>query len=439
MKHKTTQTDWERNMCEKILPLLRDSLYLDFRYFDTALQALTWKADPRLASFATDGIYLYYSSEQLLRLYPENPLFLQRAYLHSVLHCIFRHLWLRQGREERLWNLSCDIAVEWMIDSLKKPSVNRILSGLRSQLYQELSQKEIPVTAANIYRMLLTFTDEEKNRLLMEFFVDDHRFWPKEENPSAAQKKAGDMWDKLSRRADREMSTRGEEDGEGSALLHTQIKAGRPQRTYTDFLRKFTVLREEMHIDQDSFDPGYYTYGLRLYRNMPLIEHPESREASKILTFVIVLDTSYSTSGDLVKQFLYRTFDIIRKRDSFFRNSQIHIIQADSQIQAHEILKNKEDIDRILAGFDLKGGGSTDFRPAFSFISKMVEDGKLHDLKGVLYFTDGKGIYPARAPSYQTAFVFIGEETPDNVPSWAMKIHLSEEELYEHQKSKRRY
>ena len=34
--------------------------------------------------------------------------------------------------------------------------------------------------------------------------------------------------------------------------------------------------REEVHADYDSFDMGYYAYGLSLYGNMPLIEPLET-------------------------------------------------------------------------------------------------------------------------------------------------------------------
>ena len=34
----------------------------------------------------------------------------------------------------------------------------------------------------------------------------------------------------------------------------------------------FTVLKEEIEVDPDSFDPVFYSYGMSLYGNMPLIE-----------------------------------------------------------------------------------------------------------------------------------------------------------------------
>ena len=50
-------------------------------------------------------------------------------------------------------------------------------------------------------------------------------------------------------------------------------------------------------------------------------------------------------------------------------------------------------------------------------------------LKGLLYFTDGYGIYPGQMPDYDTAFIFLNEDydAPD-VPPWAIRIVLDNDE-----------
>ena len=111
MYQKQTQTEWENEMSVKVIDLIRSELYLDLRYLGVVLSALVPKADASLHTFATDGVYLYYSSAQALRVFQNNPKFLTRAYLHSILHCIFSHLWLAGKRDPMLWNLACDLAV----------------------------------------------------------------------------------------------------------------------------------------------------------------------------------------------------------------------------------------------------------------------------------------------------------------------------------------
>ena len=70
------------------------------------------------------------------------------------------------------------------------------------------------------------------------------------------------------------------------------------------------------------------------------------------------------------------------------------------------------------------GGGGTDFRPAFSRIEELRRE-ELYRLKGVLYFTDGYGIYPAVEPDYKVAFVFLKYRYDDiDVPVWAEKLVL---------------
>lgn len=430
MAHITTQSEWENEMCIKILNLVQNELYLDFRYLDLALSALTFSENEQIHTLATDGIYLYFSSEQILRVYPDNPLFLSRAYLHSVLHCIFRHLWMRGGREPVIWNLSCDIAVEWLIDSFKKASTKRALSLTRIQYYEHLKECHVPITAAAIYQDLLSITDKNiQAKLQFEFYTDDHRFWPSDSSASPSAAKAGQSWENIGRRAEKEMEMRGQEDAEATASIQTQIKKGKSRRSYRDFLRKFTVLKEELHCDYDEFDLNYYSYGLRLYGNMPLIEPLESREVMKISEFVIVIDTSYSTNGTLVQKFLEETFQIIRQRDSFFHKSHIRIIQCDNKIQSDTIIQSEEDIEKLFHNFSLIGGGGTDFRPAFAYVDELLAAGTFHHLKGLLYFTDGKGIYPGKRPPYETAFLFMGNEDEREVPPWAMKIQLEPEDL----------
>jgi hypothetical protein len=72
-------------------------------------------------------------------------------------------------------------------------------------------------------------------------------------------------------------------------------------------------------------------YGLSLYKNMPLIEPLETKEEKRVMDFVVVVDTSYSTSGELVKGFLNETFRLLTEEDSFFREGRVHVIQADDR------------------------------------------------------------------------------------------------------------
>ena len=72
-----TQTEWENEMCIKILELIQNELYVDFRYLDVAVSALTLTPNDSLRSTATDGISFFFPPEQILRVFRSNPLFLK--------------------------------------------------------------------------------------------------------------------------------------------------------------------------------------------------------------------------------------------------------------------------------------------------------------------------------------------------------------------------
>lgn len=424
-----TQWEWQQEMADEIFSLIRSELYLELRFMDVALSALSWKPAEGIDTFGTDGEVLYYSMERLLQVYPVNSSFLNRLYLHSILHCIFSHLWLCGNRQRPLWDLACDIMVEYTIDHMDKPSTRRVLSLLRKDLYGRLEKQKMGISAAVIYQYLLDISPEEFQTLQQEFYTDTHKYWPESKQMEMAPEVIQKRWEQIGRQTQMRMEQRGADQTEGQELLEQEMQAGRSRRGYRDFLRKFTVLREEMHLDPEEYDLNYYSYGLRLYGNMPLLEPVETREIQKIQDFVIVVDTSYSTSGDLVKAFLQETFDILMEKEHFFTDSRIHVIQCDDQVQTDQLITNEKELERLLQSFTIVGGGGTDFRPAFVYVNQLREMGKLDHLRGMLYFTDGKGVYPQKRPDYQTAFLFFGSYEEAAVPPWAMRLRIMPEDL----------
>ena len=179
-KRPETHEEWQARMGGEVLAVVRSGLYLDFRFLDMALSALNPAPDERCRVLATDGQTLYYQPQRLLQLYQENPKYLNRLYLHTIFHCVFRHLWLKGRREPQLWSLACDIAVENVIDSLQRKSVMRPLTYVRQNAYRQITAEEKVVAAAPVYRWLTRQTPGVLRQLEREFVTDDHRLWPKD-------------------------------------------------------------------------------------------------------------------------------------------------------------------------------------------------------------------------------------------------------------------
>lgn len=228
-----------------------------------------------------------------------------------------------------------------------------------------------------------------------------------------------------------DLETFSKEASEQSGDLLDQIKIENKERyDYREFLKKFSVFREEISVDPDTFDYSFYSYGLRLYGNMPLIEPQETREVRRISEFAVVIDTSMSCSGELVHKFLEETYSVLSEENSFFKQVNIHIIQCDEAVQSDQRITSAKDLEKYMSQLTLYGEGGTDFRPAFAYVDELLEKGEFDHLQGLIYFTDGYGIYPNRMPAYKTAFVFMQEDYRDvEVPAWAVKLILGEEDL----------
>ena len=568
----------------RILNQSRYELSLSMRHLARALDRLPYEMDFNTQRMGTEGERIHFHPEFIFQLFMESPQKLNRLYMHSLLHCLFRHMFKNEDKKEELWNMACDIHVEYVLDSLDVDLLKRPAGEYRENTFQSLEEKIKTLSAERIYQYL----EEEDldydawERLEREFYKDDHVFWkvidredaPGEEgegdgdgtplpmpedfsphdNPSGeenegekkdsgdntsaeksedkdkspregkssedaspqsgtpsngegkeeknqeagnqepenrgsegegntgegnsgedsqgeakqedsqrgnssgkkqedrkkaenrkptgqekreereAKKKRDDLskeWEDISKRTEQEIehSSKEKQEEQGSLAWFLRLE----QKKYTDFrdfLRRLSVDREEMEVDLDSFDYGYYYYGLEQYGNMPLIEENEYREGRKLQELVIAIDTSHSTKGEMVKGFLEETAGILKQKDAFFQKVKVHILECDDELRKDICLENVEDLEQYSKNFAVKGGYGTDFRPVFRYVSDLQKRGELKNLKGLMYFTDGKGRYPKEAPPYVTAFVFPkGEDIDDdNVPFWAMKLYQREKD-----------
>ena len=84
-----------------ILVLTRNELYLNMRFLDVALSGFSYVMDLTAEPAATDGFAIYYHPGRIGGLYRESRVDMCRLYLHMVLHCLFRHLVRRDGRDRR--------------------------------------------------------------------------------------------------------------------------------------------------------------------------------------------------------------------------------------------------------------------------------------------------------------------------------------------------
>lgn len=420
-------------ICTDLLRNARNELYLNMRFMDLALSSLLFLPDFSAVGTGTDGFSFTYQPEYLGELYRKNRVYVNRSYLHSILHCIFLHMDTRGDRGEELFHLACDIAVESIIDGLYLSCLHRPMSPVRREFYQRIEGKVKVMNAQSIYR----FLEEERLpegrylSLKREFYSDEHSYWNREGDKPRISSERKNKWDGVRERMETELMTFSKKASDEAKGLLEQVRIENRERyDYRDFLRKFSVLREVMQIDMDAFDYIYYNYGMEVYGNMPLIEPLETKEIKRIEEFAIVIDTSMSVSGELVRSFLEETYSVLSEAENFFTKVNIHVIQCDERVQQDRVITCSADLIEYMAHLEITGQGGTDFRPAFQYVDGLIQKKVFQRLKGLIYFTDGYGMFPLKRPGYETAFVFMRDDYSDaDVPPWAIKIILDSDDL----------
>ena len=245
------------------------------------------------------------------------------------------------------------------------------------------------------------------------------------------KEKLAEKWKDIAKRVEVDLETFSKSVGDEAEAFSQNVKAvNREKYDYTTFLKKFARLGETLKLNEDEFDYIYYTYGLKVYKKVPLIEPLEYKDVNKIKEFVIAIDTSGSVSGEVAQTFVKKTYNILKSTENFFTRINLHIIQCDAQIQEDVKITNQVEFDHYIENMKLLGLGGTDFRPVFTYVDQLIKDKEFTHLKGLIYFTDGWGEFPKKKPNYDVAFVYIEDDyTNPDVPPWAMKIILQNDEI----------
>lgn len=420
-----------RSLAGEVMRLAHDGILINMRFLDVALSKLKTVCREQTGAHLFDGSTLYYDPAHLLLQYQTAPHYAARLYLHTLLHCIFYHGRTTDKMNRVYWDLATDIAVEHTIVDMGLHLTELPSDDLLQNRLALLRKQAGGLTAEKLYRHFRI--EEPSEKAVQEWHrlchYDEHIYWDRREELELSQAE----WRRISERIKADLKSFSRDRNNAESIEQNLKEATRERYDYTDFLRKFMVMGETVQVNDDEFDYIYYTYGLQTYGNLPLVEPLEYKDSNKIRDFVIALDTSASCrGGEIVQAFLQKTYNILQNGENFFTKINVHILQCDSEVRQDTKITGREAFDDFLAHGKLTGFGSTDFRPVFDYVEKLREKQEFDNLKGLLYFTDGYGIYPERMPDYDVAFVFLHEdENAPKVPPWAIRIVLDEEALEE--------
>lgn len=389
-------TPAQRIKAEEMIRKARYQLITDKRMTFFSVVCMNMKPVPLdiLPTAATDGRHLFY-----------NPIFisnLTQAHVkgvvcHEVGHITGFHFLRQNGREAGRWNIAADI---------------KINSGLRD-IKIELPEgaqygdwRHNPMTAEEVYNTLPKDNGKGKG-------AGDKKYgrWADSGGCGTMVAPSNEKGEKLSAAQAREQEQKMRGVVEEAARM-AKAQGHMPQfiermineslddpLPWGEILRRF--MTQYIRADWTWRRPAKRMLGQGLY--LP------SQKREGVGEIVVTIDTSGSIGQAMINNFAKQVQAIVDEAQP----DRIHIIYCDAQVHGVDTFEKGDEI--IMKA---RGGGGTDFRPAFSKVEEMGISPLCH-----VFFTDTYGTFPQQ-PDYPVIWAVIGQ---GKVP-WGdvVKIDMSE-------------
>ena len=360
--------------------------------------------DVRCQTACTDGRRIFF-----------NPYFIgdlssdQRVTIlaHEIWHCALLHFSREVGRidQHKAWNFAIDHEVNSLLkqDGFELPAgavlYRKHIGHSAEQIFDMIVDGELPMEGMIVDEHYIGRPDDEG-----ELDVDDHKYGPLVEDGPEGEtrvkidsrflpRRTDDVWkewrENLKSAAQRCGCTGVDLSGYGWAVQDLL----EPKIHWKELLRQFitpvlTGARQWLPPNRRYITQGLY---------MP------SRKRDLELKIVIAIDTSGSTVGEIVQEFVTEVTAIVQSFGAY----ELTLMQVDYQIC--DIEKFTHEVPFEAEKFMLRGGGGTDLRPPFDWVHEKMS-GELP--KALLYMTDGFGPAPSSPPNYPVLWVLNDQGVP---------------------------
>lgn len=350
---------------------------------------------------------------------------------HETWHCVLLHMFREQGRDHQLWNIAIDMETNNIIknsapDSTFHPPSMALFPPSHLENHSAEEIYEYLLSKQNLNKNAGTSksgncSNNDKQSIQGQF--DNHkcndssgagdkklskdkygeRGYDPDFNPQLAQTTCDEIRDAVISEAQKIEKTAGEIPG----CLKKIINQFRTKEIkWQDELAKFTTTTLG---DRRQWLPPQRRH---VYNEM----YFQSRRGETI-DVVVAIDTSASCL-DAIPKFFTELISLIET----FGDYKLMVIQCDrkvSQVDEYDSSYGQR-LDPNIP-MQMSGGGGTSFVPPFDYL----KDNNITP-NCLIYFTDGYGDPPARAPNYPVLWI-LTSDCNENFCSWGKKIKFKSE------------
>ena len=345
----------------------------------------------------TDGVHLFYYTDELIKKYNKDPKELFSTFLHILIHIIALDIDRRKTAIDR-----------WIFDS----AVNRKNKKMMERFFPDFMCTGITDTHMwwdRLHPLLKEKGKSEKQILdaIRKVYIE-------------AAKASGVLM------ADPGIVPGTDPLGAGLEADVKKIEAQKYDEILVEILSDGTGKCRE---SDEIFDYNWYQIGMEEYDSHPFIEAYEDSEKPDLAVKDIVI--AIDTSGSCIEYgsgFISETVNTLMKNRLLGKGACI--MECDADVHNVTFIRNHKDLDGYIDKYELRGGGGTDFRPVFKKIRELQEEGCLSKkINGLLYFSDGFGAFPDKEPDYPVWFAIPDSGFKPECPDYVGKIIITEKQL----------
>ncbi len=416
---------------------------INSQFFGPLLIRLWVIEDPKCKTMYTNGSVIAYSPAFVDTLRVGETAW---VLVHELMHNVLLHF-SRMKPNRKLWNYATDYAINILIkdisDKMSMPKgglLDEQYRGLPAEVIYDLLQKKGMDNPPPNFQSFGDVTDEDididPNQVVQSGQGgddDDDEEGDQDSGGGDGEEQEGDgeEGDGAGDGGDEEVGKQDDKGKEGKgakekddakqqkktikvkkatdSAIQAAVQAGLSKAP--DAIRRYYESLFEAQIDwkkelkkyiKDCIDGIKYRLPYRRFAHTGTYLSGPIRKSDKLDSIVIIIDTSGSITDNLIKTFMSEVAGVL----AAYPVEMMYILSADDKVRTVNKLRNP----RLLAGqqietrgqkLDIKGGGGTDFEPAFQWIDK--------ELKGnpnvVIYLTDLEGHFPPK-PKYEKKVVW---------------------------------
>ncbi len=357
---------------------------------------------------ATDAREVYFNRSYIEQLRLGQ---VQYVLAHEALHCALSHFSRRQHRHRQRWDIACDYAVNMLLapDDLDLPDgvlIDNKYEGMTAEeIYPCLDDDDDQEPLdQHIYDGLpKDSNDEDKSDEDTIETASTQRSASANASPSPSPPPLTDTerdelqtrWQQYLASAAQQATQAGKLNSSAARIIERLLRPALPWRTLLAHYMNSTA-----RTDYNLMRPSQRRTGEAI---MPSLH-------TRQIDVVVAMDTSGSIKQEELNSFVA---EINAIKGSI--NARITLIACDAEIDSNGpwVFETWESLH---LPDNLAGGGGTNFRPVFDWLTDNHQQPDL-----LIYFTDAKGIYPETEPVVQTLWLVKGKA---DIP-WGQRIQLN--------------